>query len=608
MKRTALIAAIALVDLAVVVYLAGSVVAAAMFIAFVLCIVVPPVFLARRVAPMPVAALIVIVAAVPWFFLRKASGVPVIVDVVTAALGCGVAATALKSGGWRRRTPNSPGAILPLLVPILFALVWLGWHVAIGNEVRFYGLFGIDFGNLVSVISTLRDSPTLPLSFVSGMGSLSYHWLYFTIPAALADFGGGSMPNANALALANLLAAMLLVWTVTSIAEKRAAMIVLFAPFTTYFYQAAAARLPLGPLALPLRNHLLLSPLNSMLVFGNNSVALVLAIVALTQLERWNRDGRMRDLAAGCLALAAVIGYSVTLLFPLTLALMLWTLAGRVRRPLIALPVAAGIGAIVVAIFFALHVIGGESTRHIAVEFDRGQFLRMIVFGLVPLWGTALLAARRELTIFHAVIASCIAVPTMLYVAGSPTGATDLSMKIASLLAVLFAPLLVIDVLDGWRTWAAALLIAFGVIQSATYLLQFSYYRLRHVTTNGVAVPRDYAGALAWVRDHTPPSAIVVDPHELPNGDEVFTLVLAERRIWLPTAYTRAVLINVAPAAIAQREALWRAVAERRDPAAAASIAAEADVLVAPFPITSPAWRPVHGEGAWMVYRSTLRR
>jgi hypothetical protein len=603
MRRNALIAALALLDAIIVLHLAGSVTAAAMFLAFVAGIVIPAVALARRAAPLPLAAAIVIVAAVPWFFLRKAVGMPLVVDAATAAV--------LMFFAWRTRAlpagDSSPSTrlgmtLMPLVtfgfVPIVFSLVWLGWNVPAGNELREYGLFGIDFGNLVSVVTSLRASPMLPLSYVDGAGALSYHWLYFTIPAALADFGGGSMPNANALILANLLVALLLVEAVRSIAtDWRAAAIVLFAPLTTYFYQVLSARLPLGPLALPTRNHLLLSPLNSMIVFGNNSVALVLAIVALTQLERWNRDGRVRDLVAGCIALAAIIGYSITLLFPLALALVVWTLFGRVRRPLVALPLAAAAGALAAAIFLALHIVGGGGTRHLALAFDRGQFLRMVILGMVPLW---FLARRRELTIFHVVIASCIAVPSMLYIAGSPTGASDFSMKIASLLAISFAPLIVIP--TGWRALVAALVVAAGVIQSAAYVLQFPFYRLRHVTTNGVGLPRDYAGALAWIRENTPASAIVIDPHELNNREEIFTLILGERRVWLPTAYAKEFLINGVPPAVAQRERLWHAF-----PASAEAMAREADVLLVPFAISSPAWRPVHREGAWIVYRSALR-
>ncbi|HEY6137937.1 MAG TPA: hypothetical protein VI670_09260 [Thermoanaerobaculia bacterium] len=571
MRRPALlVAACFVVDAAVVVFLGGSIEAAAMFSIFVAFIAVP----AIQLLPLPYA----ILAAVPWFFLRKASGVPLAVDAATAVV--------LVALVWRRRR-FLPQVKLPvvtfLVVPFVFALVWLGWAAPAGHDVRFYGLFGIDFGNLVAVVSTLRVSPLLPLSYVAGGGPLSYHWLYFTIPAALASFGGGAMPNANALILANLLMAMLLVQAVASIAsEKLAAAVAVFAPFTTYFYQTISSRVPLGPLAVPMRNHLLLSPLNSMVTFGNNTVALVLAMAALAALERWNRDGKLRDLAEGCIALAAVAGFSITLVFPLALALLAWI--PRIRRPAFAVAAAAAAGAIFLAILWTLHVLGGDSSRHLALAFDRGAFLKMALFGMAPLW---LLARRRELTIFHAVIAACVAVPSFVYIAGSPTGASDFSMKTATLMAVAFAPLLVVR-----RSLLVALVVGAGLIQSAAYVLQFPFYRLRHVTTNGVSIERDYANALAWVRGHTPLSAVVADPHELRNRDELFTAILGERRVWLPTAYAKTYLIADLPPAVLARETMPLE-------------SGDADVLLVPYAIASPRWRAVHREGSWIVYRRT---
>jgi len=133
-------------------------------------------------------------------------------------------------------------------------------------------------------------------------------------------------------------------------------------------------------------------------------------------------------------------------------------------------------------------------------------------------------------------------------------------------------------------------------------VLQFPLYRVRHATTNGVGIARDYASALAWIRENTPPSAIVIDPHELENHDEIFTLILGERRAWLPTAYAKQVLINGLPPSMSQREAMWRAF-----PASADAMAREADVLVVPVTLASRSWQPQHRDGAWVVYRSTLR-
>jgi len=136
-----------------------------------------------------------------------------------------------------------------------------------------------------------------------------------------------------------------------------------------------------------------------------------------------------------------------------------------------------------------------------------------------------------------------------------------------------------------------------GLIQTSAYVLQFPYYRLTHSTRNGVGLPREYVASLDWIREHTPLTAIVVDPHELNNREEIITLTLAERRVWLPTLYTNEFLLAPS-AALDQRVAVWREGGE--------AMAREADVLVTPSPVTSPNWRAVHREGVWTVYRSTL--
>lgn len=538
-------------------------------------------------------AIAAVLLLTPYYFLRKATGQPVIADVVLLlAVGCWL--LAVRRTGRRLAVPREPLLLVP---PILAAIVWMGWRFPSGDTVRFHGLFAIDFGNLVAVVSSLRASPMLPLSYVSGGGPLNYHWLYFAVPATLADFLGMSMPNSVALWLTNVLVALLLVAVVVAISSRRAAAIVLFAPFTTYFYQAVAAQVPLGPLALPTRNHLLLSPVNSMLTFGNNTFALVLALYTLRQVERWNRDGRLRDAFFAAIALAMIPGYGITLVFPMALTLAIWLLMGRLRRPRVVIPLAMLVGAVAIAIFVAIGLFGSGGSRHIALGFDRGQFLRMVLFGLAPLWGLVVLGRRQtQLTIFHVLIASCIVVPSLLYVSGGPTGGTDFSMKTASLMAVAFAPLIApASFAQRWRAIAAALLITLGAIQTAAYVLQFPYARMTSAPGRGVALPRDYVAALEWTRDHTPRSAVVIDPTAVPDANELFTIILAERRVWLPTAYTNEVLIVPPSPEVRDRARRWTA--------SDLTVAREADIAITPQALP-PSWQLVHRAGAWNVYRA----
>jgi hypothetical protein len=583
----------ALIALAVILHLAQSIVAAAMFLAFVAAFLFPAIVLASR-APhirdlppdlrMIAASVVVILFSAPWYFARKAIGMPLAADAVLCVVLIALAV---------RLIPHFEFRPTPLLaaVPVVFALAWLGYAARIGNRVHYFGLFAIDFGNLVSVVSSLRASSMLPLAYVVDGGPLNYHWLYFTLPATLADFLGLAMPNANALILTNLLMALLLVHTVVTIARSVwPAAIVLFAPFTVYAYQLVAARLELGWLEVPARNHLLLSPLNSMIVFGNNTFALVLALFTLAMLERWNAGGKIGDAILGVLALAAIIGYSITLVFPLAGALLVWTLIGRVRKPWLALPLAAlaGIGAI--ATFRAIGILGSDSSRRIAFAFDGGAFLRMVVLGMLPLWLLLILRGRQRLTLHHVLIAVALAVPSVLLIEGSITGNVDFSMKTASLIAVAFAPLIAIP--EGRRRTLALAIVAVGVLHSAAYVLQYPWYRMQG-RGRGESIAAGYHDAMVWIRDHTARNVVVIDPASVPVSTVVWPMIVAERRVWLPTQYTESALIASSSAlTMRQRLSEWQA---NRMP--------RTDVAVLAYPCETARawWRTEQRFGMWSV-------
>jgi hypothetical protein len=638
MKKT-IIAAVALLDAAILVHLAGSVLAALVFLVFVAGFLLPACALILRLPhlrTMPpdlrltTASVLVVLLAVPWFFVRKVlpfppaiADVAVCVILVAAAAKFAAARATIEELGpaWKRSR-----FVVSIVLPLLFALAWLGYAVPAGKDVLFHGLFAIDFGNLVTAVATLRASPFLPLAAVTDGGPVNYHWLYFTLPATLADFCGAAIPGFNALILTNLLMASLLVHTLATVistlydqstwrATQLTVAVTLFAPFTLYYYQAVAARFPLGWLAMPTRNHLILSPVNSMIVFGNNTFALVLVLFMAMQVERWNRERRIVDLVLGTVALSMVIGYSVTLLIPLVAALLIWLAMGRIARPLLVLTCAVVSGGAAVAMFLAIHVLSSGGSRHAAVAFDRGQFLRIVLFGMLPLWGLLAFAGRKALTFFHVLIVAAIVVPSFLYVAGSPTGQIDFSMKTGSLLAIAFAPLIAATIdrwcsgtLPRWQAVVAAGLVFLGAVQTSVYILQYPYYRVTGSRSRGVAFSGDYYAALIWLRDNTPQRSIVVDPAGLTMPEELPTLWIAERRVWLPTLYTEPYLAPDASSSVPRRAELWAGF--MRDPGngtVASQIAGEADYLIVPRKVQSPFWAPVGTSGTWAIYRSVVR-
>ena len=635
-RKTTAGVAIVLLDIAILVHLGGGPIAALLFIAFAAFFLLPAVLLVAR-APflrtMPAemrviwAAVVVVMLAVPWYFARKALDWAVIVD---AASSLTLTLAAAKFASPRllldELRPALRRLVIPALVvlPLIFALAWLGFEVRAGDDVRYYGLFAVDLGNLASTVSALRASPILPLSFISGSGPLAYHWLYFVLPAMLSGFLGGSIPSANALILVNLLIAALFVYTLNTVAAwfnpklparstRWATLLVLFAPFTVYFYQTAATRFPVGWFALPVRNHLLLSPVASMITFGNNTFAVVLALVTIVSVEQWNRDGRISDAVFGVVALAAMIGYSITLVFSVGGTLLVWTLLGRVRKPFLALTLAVVAGGAAAALFFAMGLLTTGGSRHIAVAFDNGQFLKMVLFGMAPLWGVLILGSGRRFSpnIFHVLIAVSIAVPSLLLTSGSgETSATDFSMKTATLLAIAFAALLPASIENlrtgavlRWRSAAALLLAVFGATQTGAFVLQFPWYRATRLATHAASVPSDYHDGLVWLRDHTPPGAIVVDPQGVRTREVLYALMIGERRVWLPTPYTDQVLIATLHAG--ERRAIWRAFAAG-DRGASRTIASEADYLIVRGNINSGDWHLVR-PGVWNVFESAIR-
>jgi hypothetical protein len=638
MKRT-IIAGVILLDGAVVLHLAGNVITATVFVVFVAAFLLPACALVMRFSclrMMPpdlrliAGSVLVVALCAPWFFARKLLPFsPAIADIAVCAILTGAAAKfgAVKATieelrpAWKRSR-----FIVLIVLPVVFALAWLGYAAPEGREVRFDGLFAVDLGFLTSVVATLRASPVLPLAPVVNGGFLHYHWLYLTLPGTLVDFCGAAIPASNALILVNVLAAARLVHALATVvcvhnpqgdprSVRVAVAVVLFAPFTIYYYQIIAARFSLGWLAMPTRNHLLLSPANSMIVFGNNTFALVLVLFAAMQMERWNRERRMIDVVLGTAAVSLVIGYSATLLFPLVAALLLWLAMGRIARPMAVLAWAVAMGSAAVAMFLLMRLMVFDGSRHVAYAFDSGQFMRIVILGLMPLWVLLLLDGRKLLSFFHVLIVAAIAVPSFLYIAGNATGNIDFSMKTGSLLAVSFAPLiasaiekLINGTLRRWEAIAAVTVIALGAVQTSAYILQFPYYRLMGSRPEALALSADYYHALVWLREHTPRQSIVVEPGGLTIPVELPSLWIAERRAWLPTPYVEPYLNPDPGSSIPSRTALWTSFL--RDPgndAVGRAIAAEADYLLVSRQLQSPFWTPVSRSGSWMIYRSVLR-
>ena len=589
--------------------------------------------------------LLAMLLATPAFFVRRA--LPIegwMADLILVGALC---LGAYFRGAYRRFLNDISGPLfrasapfLFLALPALFILTWMGYEVREGAQFAYYGLFPIDFANLTSVVGLINASPGLPQSILAGSGALSYHWLFFAFPAWLGSFGGGHTADAISLAACNYAAACLLFLTIALAADRGlqvmdadrpvapstaalAAGVVTFASLVVYPYQILvrmAVQVTHIPwLAIGVRNGLLLSVPNSMTVFGNNTMAVAMALLVAMMLLEWNRRMEKGYLYLGGALLATIMGYSITLFFPMALTLGIWLLLGRVRKwPIAALCAGIASGCVVAVMYFGLHLFGGG--QGLAVAFDKGAYLRQIAFLLLPLWILAWMSRPlwRKLSLFWTLIICGVVVPSLLYIPHSVTGPVDFSMKIATLIAAASAPLVCAGLERCRRDWrapaavAAATLMAVGLACTAAYAGQFAYARLSHDHTRVLSLPSDYVSALTYIRDHSSAEAIVIDPQSIPFPLSIPTVSIGERRVYLPTKYSE----DVSPPAAALAEEMTRRTRDFqewaqggfRDGRLSARLASAADycLVAGPAPANGD-WVLVQRFGDYSIWQSKVR-
>jgi len=641
--------------LGMLLYVGQGILAAAQLIGFTLGWLIPSAALVGEISPIRrlpatlralVAFSLAILLTTPAFYFRRLLPVPQwSADGLLVLAICGLA---LKRGSYMRflgdlTSPvfRASAPFLFVVLPALFTLVWMGYEVHDGRQALYYGLYPIDFANLTSIVALINASHGLPHGQVAGTAVLSYHWLFFAFPAWLGSFGKGAVPAASSLAICNYVAACTLFLVICVVIERArrvmdpdrtpaastavlTAGVVTLASLVMYPYQLlsrlAAQVTQISSLGISLRNGLLLSLPNSMAVFGNNTMAVALALLVLALLVEWNREPRKGYLLLAGGLLASITGYSVTLFFPMGLAIGLWLLLGKVHRwPVAALWMGIAGAGVLSILDFGLHLFG--SSRGPAVSFDGGAYLRHIVFALLPLWILAWMgrAYWRKLSLFWETVACGIVVPSFLYVPHSVTGQTDFSMKIATLIAVAASPLAYAGLVRWRQNWrapvglAAAALTAAGLVCTAVYAGQFAFMRVRHDNRRALQLPLDYVKALQFLRDHTPREAIVIDPQSVSYPLSIPTNFVGERRVYLPTQYTEA----VAPATLELAGEMVRRTSEFEqwersgfaDRILSKRFAAAADYcLVAGDSLAEEDWLMVQRFGKFSLWESRLRR
>jgi hypothetical protein len=585
--------------------------------------------------------------AIPGYYLRRVTPLPGFAfDVIVVAA---TLAAALQTGALGRVVPialsptfRAAGWLLGAVVPIAACLVWMGFEVRHDGVLRYYGLFTIDFSNLSGVVAMIKASPGPPAFVTAGGGPLHYHWWFFTVAAWLSEFAGARGRCSSALALANFLAAVLLAATIcaavaehlrrrgTNLSDRTrrtlaatSSAVVIIASLSLYAYLFVVSHLHRSWLTFGVRNNLLLSVVNSMSTFGNNTLALTLAVIEGELFAVLGEKPSWTAVTSAALAGLAICGLSVTLTLPLSLAAGAWILMGRVHQPWRLALVGVVAGAVGLPLLRATSMLG-DSSQHLHVSFDHGQFIQNVALGMAPIWvlATASLVEHRRLSFAWLLIAADVLVPTLVGFVGHGAVPSTMSMKMASLLAIASAPLVAEGLLalglggarvgvgrPAWlKVWRAVAVMALliGTGNSLVYAGQFAFYRL---TGRGhpAEIPSDYALALDYIRSHTPADAVVVDP----NGDRlrntIGTLLIGERQVWLPTWYSTGLFrSDLDRPEIMSRPEKWSAW-ERggfRDESLAAEIAASAEVLVGPPRLASASWEERFVAGDYAVYVS----
>ena len=634
---------------AALLYMGEGIIVPLRFLGFVLGVLLPAAALISGISGVrdleaagraAVGLALAMLTVTPLFFLRRE--VPVPTGIFDLVLVLSLCFTAARSGSYMRLLGDLRSPIFRALrpwmfvaLPILFALTWMGFEVREGSQVVYYGLYPVDFANLTSTVGLINASRGLPHWPVAGSEVVNYHWLFFAFPAWLSSFGGGHSPHSDSLEICNFAAACLLLATLCVAAEAAlnradarlapvtvalAGAVVAFASILMHPYVVLvgmAVRLThISALGIAGRNALLLSMANSMTVFGNNTFAATLALLTVCMLLQWNRTLRVSYLIVGALFLVSIVGYSVTLFFPMAMAVGTWLLLGRVRRWWMFVFYYGIIGAAGIAIFdFGLHLFG--KSKGLALAFDHGYYLRHLFFAFFPLWWLAWLgrSRTRELGLLWVVIAAAVLAPSFLYVPDTQTGQYDFSMKIATLIAAAAMPMVCAGLercRENWRrpgALVALLLVGTGAICTAAYAGQFAVMRVRQEHDRAMSLPADYVAALKFIRDHTSPYSIIIDAEAMPIIQFVPTVSIGERRLYVTKHIELTQTMNsILSAEISRRKEdyeKWSA-GQFRDPDLSRQFAEHADVFVAKWVPFGTDWVPLQKIGVFTICRSTF--
>jgi hypothetical protein len=530
------------------------------------------------------------------------------------------------------------------ILPVLFLLNRLGNEVVEGNEVAFYGQLYIDFGVLKGITNLLVASNFLPESFVYGTGQLSYHWLFFAVPAWNSDLFGRSHDMNGVLSIANYVAAIFLYRCLShaiSLAIRSrgvrhqgawsdlGAAVVLFGMNVRYFHEAAESITNWPFLDLGERNRLLLSLPNSMVNFGNITFAISLLIVVLISLHRWNVLGNRWYLWLSCLWVGFMPMFSATTVPGIAIGIGIACLLNQVKSPWYSLSCFALIGLVCTLFFRYLGAFDSQSSAP-RLTWDGGQFFKNCIFAspllVLPfligdnfhpwskLWGLGI-----------CVSIGLLVVPSFLTL-GHTVTSSDLSMKnYAAVAAVLgiFVISTLVEMRARWATrtfeflrYVVGFLIALGVINSSAYAM--SSLMMRYPQTFGpigkirgasrTTLDGDYFQALKHINETYERSEVL-----LCESSPLFVdpeIIVAGNRAFLPNAISLQQSRGKVRDDLSGRESKWKewkaSGFSQKD--LSRWFADRVDLLLVAQEIESADWSMESIHGKWRIYSAVKER
>ena len=624
-------------------FLAGGISPAFFFGAFLLLFFCPIVFIAFSLLVqlqipdnlrIMLSLLFPFLVIIPWSFLKKASGFPgPFVDLISVII---LLLIIFQRGNAKGFFHEISGTFTDtfrtfnlVAIPLLFCLSWTAFEVHCNGMVGYYGLYLIDFGSLSEIVSLVNVSPHFPLNHLEGIGALSYHWLFFSIPSFIADFMGSPIKHPHALGLANLLVTHLLFLVLYFSAgnflvqgeennkslQAWSAFSIVFCSTIFQFYLRLTEILKFSFLQIPRINHLLMSVINSITGFGNNTLALSCILIGIMLIIEWNKQERPVFLFFGSILFAMPMALSVTLVFPTSMAIFILIISGRIRHAFKAALTGLFFGAVFFGIFKLIGIFGGNAGR-IGVDFDRGYFVRNVFFSLFPAIIVSFFGLERphRENIFLVFLGCCLVIPSFLLVKDTPYGRIDFSMKIASLIAVLMTPLFAkgMAYLVARRSIKLAIFPVFfillGLLHTTAFSCQFLFYRAFSPQTRCFSFPEAHFNALDFVRRQSPKTAIVADPFFSDRTDTHINLFVSERRQFLPIE--KDFLYHQLPEEIQKRRQFWEEWEKSsfQDKERSRYFAEHADYVVVDKSVSDSNWEPVFQAGDFFVYKSRISK